>query len=163
DEIAIELRASTDASAGAAPAPAASAPTQPGPPDVAPEDEAAFAAASANGSAPANAAAPAAKTANAALPPAPAQKPVPVPKAAAAGSTASKLKSLAVNGNTIEIQADGAIDNVDTQVLSGPDRVVVDLFGAKNGIKNAKQSFADGVVSQARIGEHPDKVRVVLD
>ena len=48
-------------------------------------------------------------------------------------------------------------------MLANPDRVVVDLFGAKSGIAGAKQSFAEGVVSQARIGEHPDKVRVVLD
>jgi type IV pilus assembly protein PilQ len=156
DEIAIELRPASDA-------PAAAAPTQQGPPDVSPDDEAAFAAAAGDAKAAPAGAAPAAG----ALPPAPAQKPVPVPKSAAsapAGTAAkAKLKSLTTSGNVVEIEADGPIDNVDSFVLKNPDRVVVDLFGAKSGIKNAKQSFADGMVSQARIGEHPDKVRVVLD
>ena len=165
DEISIELRPSADA-------PAAAAPSQPGPPDVSPDDEAAFAAA-ANGGAP-PAAAEQAAPAN--LPPAPPQKSVPTPAAAkssgakaaaaqpaASGAPAAKLRSLTASGNAVDIEADGPIDNVDSFVLKNPDRVVVDLFGAKSGIKNAKQSFADGVVSQARIGEHPDKVRVVLD
>ena len=157
DEIAIELHPGADA-------PAAAAPTQPGPPDVSPDDEAAFAAA-------ANDAAPAAT--------APAPPAVPVPKsgakapadkpAAAAKShpkttaASAKLKALVASPTGIEIQADGPIDNVDSFLLQNPDRVVVDVFGAKSGIGKAKQSFAEGIVSQARIGEHPDKVRVVLD
>ncbi|HTO05840.1 MAG TPA: AMIN domain-containing protein, partial [Myxococcota bacterium] len=158
DEIAVELRAGSDSTAQAAP-------TQPGPPDVSPDDEAAFAQA-------ASEAAPAAPDATA-----PAAPSVPVPKAksapakpaaaaktaAASGPAKAKLKALVASANGIEIQADGPIDNVDTFLLANPDRVVVDLFGAKSGMAKAKQSFADGIVSQARVGEHPDKVRVVLD
>jgi type IV pilus assembly protein PilQ len=156
DEIAVELRAGSDGAAQAAP-------TQPGPPDVSPDDEAAFAQA---GNEPTPAAPDAAAQAQPAAPKAkaPAAKTPPVPKAAAAsGPAKAKLKALVASPTGIEIQADGPIDNVDSFLLSNPDRVVVDLFGAKSGLAKAKQSFAEGVVSQARIGEHPDKVRVVLD
>ncbi len=157
DEIAIELRAG----AGTADA----APTQPGPPDVSPDDEAAFAAAGSTGGesqpeaaaatpAPAEKAAPAEKTA---------EKPAAKSAPAASKAASAKLRSLTATSNGIEIEADGAIDNVDSFLLSNPDRVVVDLFGAKSGMKSAKQSFAEGVVSQARIGEHAGKVRVVFD
>ena len=83
--------------------------------------------------------------------------------APAAAANKAKLKALVASATGIEIEADGPIDNVDSFLLTNPDRVVVDVFGAKSGISRAKQSFAEGVVSQARIGEHADKVRVVLD
>jgi type IV pilus assembly protein PilQ len=155
DEIAVELHPSSEA--------ASAAPTQPGPPDVAPDDEAAFAAAAADSApaapAPAAPEKPAAK-ASAAKAAAPAK----IAAAAKAPKVASaKVKALVAGPNGIEIQADGPIDNVDSFLLSNPDRVVVDLFGAKSGMTHAKETFADGLVSQARIGEHPDKVRVVLD
>ncbi len=149
DEIAVELRASGSA--------AAAAPAQQGPPDVSPDDEAAFAAAAAE-SAPAKPAAakPESKPAKAAKATGPATAPV-------AAANKAKLKALVASATGIEIEADGPIDNVDSFLLTNPDRVVVDVFGAKSGISRAKQSFAEGVVSQARIGEHADKVRVVLD
>jgi type IV pilus assembly protein PilQ len=138
DEIVVEVRPS-----GAAAATNEPAPSQPGPAEVAPETEAAPAMAPA-----ATDAAPAAPVAEA---------------APAAKASAPKLESIVASGTSVELAASGPIDNVDSFKLSNPDRVVVDLFGTKSGIKSAKQSFADGVVSQARIGEHPDKVRVVLD
>ena len=157
DEITVELRPSDAA--------AAAAPTQPGPPDVSPDDEAAFAAAATDSAA----AQPGAAAKAAPAKPAASAKAAAPAKAAEAGkpaatkSASAKLKALVSSANGIEIQADGPIDNVDSFLLSNPDRVVVDLFGAKSGMVRAKQSFADGVVSQARIGEHPGKVRVVLD
>jgi type IV pilus assembly protein PilQ len=158
DEIAVELHASAQT--------ADAAPAQQGPPDVSPDDEAAFAQAASDSAAAQPPAAPApaatakgAKTAKAA----PAAAAKPAASATPAKAASAKLKALVASANGIEIQADGPIDNVDSFLLSNPDRVVVDLFGAKSGMTHAKQSFADGVVSQARIGEHPDKVRVVLD
>ena len=114
------------------------APSQQGPPEVAPE------------------AAPAATTDAATSAPAAAAAPAP-------SATAPTIKSIVAFGEGVEIEASGPIDNVDSFKLANPDRVVVDLFGAKSAMPGAKQSFAEGVVSQARIGEHPDKVRVVLD
>lgn len=152
DEIAVELHASAET--------ADAAPTQPGPPDVSPDDEAAFAAAAAADKAAAGKTAPE-KTA-AATPASPA-KPAAASKSVASTHASAKLKALVASASGMEIEADGPIDNVDSFLLSNPDRVVVDLFGAKSGMSHAKQSFAEGVVSQARIGEHPDKVRVVLD
>jgi type IV pilus assembly protein PilQ len=152
DEISVELRASTGA--------AAAAPTQPGPPDVSPDDEAAFAAA-ATDSAPAKTAAAAPTTGAAPASDSKAKSAAPAAKPAAKAS--AKLKALVATANGIEIEADGPIDNVDSFLLTNPDRVVVDLFGAKSGMSKAKEQFAEGVVSQARIGEHAGKVRVVLD
>lgn len=116
----------------------APAPTQPGPPEVAPEAPVVTASAEA---------------------PAPVVEAAPV----AASADAPKIRNIVASAAGVEIEATGPIDNVDSFELKNPDRVVVDLFGAKSGMKSVKQSFADGVVSQARIGEHPDKVRVVLD
>ncbi|MEX2209097.1 MAG: type IV pilus secretin PilQ [Myxococcota bacterium] len=138
DEIIVEVRPSGTASSEPAP-------SQPGPPEVAPETATEPAAtppaAEPTASAPTDAA----------------------PAAPTAVKTAPKIKSIVTHGTDVEIEASGPIDNVDSFKLANPDRVVVDLFGAKSGIAGAKQSFAEGVVSQARIGEHPDKVRVVLD
>jgi type IV pilus assembly protein PilQ len=158
DEISIELHAGAgDSAADAAPA------AQQGPPDVSPDDEAAFAnaaAESAPATAPAQPAVPTPKSAKADT----AKKPAAAAaKAHAKGGASAKVKALVASANGIEIEADGPIDNVDSFLLSNPDRVVVDVFGAKMGMAKAKESFADGPVSQARIGEHPDKVRVVLD
>ncbi|HKC49967.1 MAG TPA: AMIN domain-containing protein, partial [Myxococcota bacterium] len=153
DEIAVELRASAQS--------ADAVPTQPGPPDVSPDDEAAFAAAATNKAASDKAAAD--KTAAAPAKPVAPAKPAAASKPAASTHASAKLKALVASPKGMEIEADGPIDNVDSFLLSNPDRVVVDLFGAKSGMTQAKQSFAEGVVSQARIGEHPDKVRVVLD
>jgi len=135
DEIVVEVRPSGTASSEPTP-------SQPGPPEVAPETT----------PEPAAAATPEAATT------------APAPSAAPAASAAAPtIKSIVANATGVEIEASGPIDNVDSFKLANPDRVVVDLFGAKSGMAGAKQSFAEGVVSQARIGEHPDKVRVVLD
>lgn len=133
DEIVVELRAGAVAA------------SQPGPPEVAAEvapepapEAAAVAAPTETASAPASA--PAAPTVQGA-----------------------KIQSIVAIAEGVEIGATGPIDNVDSFALKNPDRIVIDLFGAKSGMRLAKQSFSEGVVSQARIGEHPDKVRVVLD
>ena len=142
EEIVIEVRAS--ATAANEPAP-----SQPGPPEVAPEPASAV---TADAAVPAASATAAPATAAAA------------PSAAAPSSaSAPKIKNIVASALGVEIEASGPIDNVDSFQLKNPDRVVVDLFGAKSGMARAKQTFADGIVSQARIGEHPDKVRVVLD
>lgn len=151
DEIVVEVRASGTAANEPAP-------SQPGPPEVAPET-APVAAAEATPSA----------TAQTAPPVAPAEPMVAAsaetaPAAAAApAAPASQIKNIVASANGVEIEASGPIDNVDSFELKNPDRVVIDLFGAKSSMARAKQTFAEGVVSQARVGEHPDKVRVVLD
>ncbi len=138
DEIVVEVRASATASNEPAP-------TQPGPPEMAADEAAPLAPASSAPTATAEAA-----TSSSAAP-------------MASRANAPKIKSIVAFGEGVEIEASGPIDSVDSFMLANPDRVVVDLFGTRNGIAGAKQSFTDSVVSQARIGEHPDKVRVVLD
>jgi type IV pilus assembly protein PilQ len=134
EEIVVEVRASGVAANEPAP-------SQPGPPEVA-EEPAPVAAAE-------TAPAPTAEAAPAAAP--------------APAGPAAQIKNIVASASGIEIEASGLIDNVDSFELKNPDRVVIDLFGAKSSMARAKQTFAEGVVSQARVGEHPDKVRVVLD
>jgi len=133
DEIVVELRAGAVAA------------SQPGPPEVAPEA----------------APEPAPEAAAVAAPTETASAPASAP--AAPKLQSAKIQSIVAIAEGVEIGATGPIDNVDSFALQNPDRIVIDLFGVKSGMRLAKQSFSEGVVSQARIGEHPDKVRVVLD
>ena len=76
---------------------------------------------------------------------------------------ASRIVEVKASGDSVEVRAEGPIDNVDSFVLENPDRIVIDLWGAKNGVPHASQPIQQGSVERIRIGEHPDKVRVVLD
>jgi type IV pilus assembly protein PilQ len=85
-------------------------------------------------------------------------------KASASGATtASRIVDVKASGDAIEVRSEGPIDNVDSFVLEDPDRIVIDFWGAKSGIWPASRSIEQGSVAKVRIGEHADKVRVVLD
>jgi type IV pilus assembly protein PilQ len=75
----------------------------------------------------------------------------------------SRIEAVVTNGDTIEIRADGPIDNIDSFALNAPERLVVDFWGAKNGVSPRQFSVSGSSVERVRIGEHPDKVRVVFD
>jgi type IV pilus assembly protein PilQ len=76
---------------------------------------------------------------------------------------ASRIVDVKASGDNVEVRSEGPIDNVDSFVLENPDRIVIDLWGAKNGVSSASQPVQQGSVERIRVGEHPDKVRVVLD
>ncbi len=76
---------------------------------------------------------------------------------------ASRIIDVKASGDSVEVSSEGPIDNVDSFVLENPDRIVIDLWGAKNGVSRASQPIQHGSVERIRVGEHPDKVRVVLD
>jgi type IV pilus assembly protein PilQ len=78
-------------------------------------------------------------------------------------AVASRILEFSASGDTVEIRADGPIDNVDSFVLEGPDRIVIDFWGAKSGVWPASRAIDSGSVAKVRVGEHSDKVRVVLD
>lgn len=82
---------------------------------------------------------------------------------AIAASAPVRVRSVRAEGSGVEIVSDGSVDSVDSFVLENPSRLVIDLWGVKNSVWPASVDFVGGVVSRARIGEHPDKVRVVLD
>jgi len=90
------------------------------------------------------------------------------PAAAAGVPAASEPKVSRIVGvsweqDAVQVEAKGAIDNHDSFRLANPDRIVVDFFGAKSDVKSAQTNWEQGPVRSARIGQHADKVRLVLD
>ncbi len=81
----------------------------------------------------------------------------------AAAARRSKITKLVPSADGIEVVSRGPIDNADSFALEGPDRLVVDFWGASSGVWPATLAPEQGVVSKVRVGEHADKVRVVLE
>jgi len=90
------------------------------------------------------------------LEPAPVAEALPLPKA-------KKLKDVAAAGSAIRITGDGELTYKAFQ-LTGPDRVVVDISGVRNGVAKKNIDVNDSVVKRVRIGQFsPEVIRVVLD
>lgn len=84
--------------------------------------------------------------------------------AKAAGKQQTKiLTAVSVVPDGVEIKVSGGIDKFKAFKLDKPFRLVLDIFGVKNGV-NAK-SLAIGTygIGTARLGTSPDKVRIVFD
>jgi hypothetical protein len=62
----------------------------------------------------------------------------------------SRIEKVVANGDTIEILASGPIDNIDSFALDAPERLVIDFWGAKNGISPPVR----GLREQRRAGPH---------
>ncbi len=75
----------------------------------------------------------------------------------------SRIQGLVAEGNQVHVIADGPIDSVDAFRLKEPERLVVDFWGARNAVFPNKFNVDSGLIQQVRIGQHPDKVRVVMD
>jgi len=90
------------------------------------------------------------------LEPAPVAEALPLPKA-------KKLKDVAAAGSAIRITGDGELTYKAFQ-LAGPDRVVLDISGVRNGVAKKNIDVNDSVVKRVRIGQFsPDVIRVVMD
>jgi type IV pilus assembly protein PilQ len=90
------------------------------------------------------------------LEPAPVAEALPLAKA-------KKLKDVAAAGSAIRITGDGELTYKAFQ-LRGPDRVVLDISGVRNGVVKKNIDVSDSVVKRVRIGQFsPDVIRVVLD
>ena len=80
---------------------------------------------------------------------------------------ATKLKAIAARqlgeGLMIELQGDGTVESAVTFTLEDPARLVVDLPHLKNEVEQARIELDAPNASRIRIGEHPDKVRIVVD
>jgi type IV pilus assembly protein PilQ len=100
--------------------------------------------------------------AEATQPPA-AQAPVDIPT----GPPATTLLTVDVResaiGTVLELNADGVIEDVDTFVLENPERLVVDLAGLSASETPAQIEVGTAHAARVRIGQHTDKVRVVVD
>ncbi len=66
-------------------------------------------------------------------------------------------------GVVIALQADGRIDNASQFVLQDPLRLVVDLPALVSKAGNAELTVEGAQVARVRVGQHADKVRVVVD
>jgi len=66
-------------------------------------------------------------------------------------------------GDTIQINVTGGIADFKTFRLSKPERVVVDLFGARPAPALKMVALNAAGISTARVGTYSDKTRIVLD
>ena len=65
--------------------------------------------------------------------------------------------------NIVSVKGDGAIGNYNTFTLDDPKRFVLDLWGV-NGLLNAKDlKVGSSFIKRVRIGENPQRLRIVLD
>lgn len=87
--------------------------------------------------------------------------------ATAAPKRASVLKGVDVksagDGLVLDLQADGQIQDAKSFVLEAPARLVVDLPGMKSEMPAGQLPVEHALVSGVRVGQHDDKVRVVVD
>ncbi|UFS69651.1 type IV pilus secretin PilQ [Geomonas sp. RF6] len=93
---------------------------------------------------------------------APESKAAPAPSAPA-GAPQRLLTSVAVSPDGIDLGIAGGIETFSAFKLRAPDRLVLDLFGVKNKVKQSVVPIEAYGIGSARIGITPDKVRVVLD
>jgi len=63
----------------------------------------------------------------------------------------------------VHIIGDGRFDNYDVSLLSNPPRLVVDLLGVKSTEVKDDLTLSGPWVRKVRVGQHPDRVRVVFD
>jgi len=69
----------------------------------------------------------------------------------------------AADGTLIKLQANGLISSIMTFTLDDPARLVIDLLDLENGADLATMELGSERVSRIRVGEHADKIRVVVD
>jgi len=65
-------------------------------------------------------------------------------------------------GTLVHLSANGSIDDFEQFRIEDPDRLVIDLPGLQM-MTPARVEIGTGDVARARMGQHEDKVRVVLD
>jgi len=66
-------------------------------------------------------------------------------------------------GVVLDLQADGRIEDAKSFVLEAPLRLVVDLPGLTSQVTDSRVPVEHALVSGIRVGQHEDKVRVVVD
>ena len=66
-------------------------------------------------------------------------------------------------GRRIHLLADGHLVAAQTFTLEKPPRLVIDLDGVESRLAAAEVPVASPHVTRVRVGQHPDKLRIVLD
>jgi type IV pilus assembly protein PilQ len=86
---------------------------------------------------------------------------------APAGPPATQLVGIEVReseqGTLVDLRTDGSLAKVDAFVLENPARLVVDLEGISQAETPARVDVDGTHAARIRVGEHADKVRVVID
>jgi type IV pilus assembly protein PilQ len=84
-----------------------------------------------------------------------------------AAAAATRFDGVAVEplgeGLLVTLRANGLISSVSTFTLDDPARLVVDLLDIENNSDLAPIDLQSELVSRIRVGEHADKIRVVVD
>lgn len=75
---------------------------------------------------------------------------------------ATRLEGLTVEDEALFLKVNGKVARLDKFKLKNPSRLVVDLYGIKSGLKETRYKLGKGM-GTARLGTHPDKVRVVIE
>jgi len=89
------------------------------------------------------------------------------PMSPVAGKPATTLSWVEANevgdGLLIQLGADGSIEAAQTFTLESPDRLVIDLPGMKSEVRDGTTQVGSAWADRIRVGQHDDKVRVVVD
>jgi len=89
------------------------------------------------------------------------------PSAKVASAPAKKITAIQPIRSDEEVKVyiigDGSISNYNVFTLTDPARVVLDLMGVKLAATKGGVPPSDKMLKNIRVGEHPDKVRVVFD
>lgn len=64
---------------------------------------------------------------------------------------------------TFKIMADGKLENYDSFKLDSPPRLVLDIWGVGTRYPKKSIKIKNPFIKEVRIGQHPDKLRVVFD
>lgn len=117
---------------------------------------------------PGNAAAPPRESTTAAAmptlpPPARSKKLEPVVPATPARSAAVTIKKIVAGDSYIDIQTDGTVGDYKIITLSKPERVSIDIPGARSSLKAKPVLIKKFGIARARVGIYKTHVRVVLD
>jgi type IV pilus assembly protein PilQ len=84
--------------------------------------------------------------------------------AKASGKQQTKtLTAVSVVPDGVEIKVSGGIDKFSAFKLDKPVRLVLDIFGVKNGVSAKSLAIGTHGIGTARLGVSPDKVRIVFD
>lgn len=104
------------------------------------------------------------------LPPEPPLETIPAPapfKAATPAHTANTAKSVTVTHSNksvrLVITTKAPVKEFSSFSLASPDRFIVDIPGQWTYRGDTKVTVKNGILKNVRTGEHPDKLRVVLD
>ncbi|MBE9505075.1 MAG: AMIN domain-containing protein, partial [Proteobacteria bacterium] len=80
---------------------------------------------------------------------------------------AKYIADLAVNeiegGASVIIKGDGYLGDYNSFTLENPSRIVVDIIGVKNLFRKNQVNATGVSLKKVRVGQHPGKVRLVLD